>query len=153
MSPTYEVHFFRVGSTGGVQFQLDTPTEAYHAATYGSWGFYVNPYLLVSDMIIWPTFKSKWWTKITQGFIPSVSEYLWDFLYDWKGGIRSVWKIIVHTCENDPKSDMIIYGVCRLWLLIHRGTRIHWKLYYVAMKDSALSHNKYSRFKITCDIW
>ena len=30
--------FFRVGSTGGVQFQLDTPTEAHHAATYGSGG-------------------------------------------------------------------------------------------------------------------
>ena len=26
-----------------------------------------------SDMIIWPTFKSKWWTKITRGFISSVS--------------------------------------------------------------------------------
>ena len=28
-----------------------------------------------SDIIIWPAFKSKWWTKITPGFIRSVSEY------------------------------------------------------------------------------
>ena len=28
----------RVASTGGVQFKLDTPTEAHHAATYGSGG-------------------------------------------------------------------------------------------------------------------
>ena len=27
-----------------------------------------------SDMIIWSTFKSKWWTKISSGFIPGGSE-------------------------------------------------------------------------------
>ena len=49
-------------------------------------------------MIIWPTFKSKWWTKITWGSIPSVSEYHWDLPVNYH---TSEYEVSYHCVEND----------------------------------------------------
>ena len=42
-----------------------------------------------SDINKWPTFKSKWWTKITWGFIPPIQSIIETCRSEWIWGIRS----------------------------------------------------------------